>query len=72
MVLGILSLLVCWCFGIGALLAIGALATGFIGRSQIRDSGGLQKGDGMALAGIITGGVGVLLTIAYLAIIAIS
>jgi FtsH-binding integral membrane protein len=34
-----------------------AIVTGIIGRKQIRDSGGMQKGDGMALAGIILGAV---------------
>ena len=72
MVLGILSVVVCWCFGLGGILAIAAVVLGFVSRSQISDSGGLQKGDGMALAGIITGGVGVLLTVAYLGILALG
>jgi len=38
--------------GIGAILGI---VFGFVARSQIRQSGGTQKGDGMALAGIIIG-----------------
>jgi hypothetical protein len=38
--------------GVGGILGI---IFGFIARSQIRQSGGTQKGEGMALAGIIIG-----------------
>ncbi len=51
MVLGIV-----WIWWIGSILA---LVFGYIARRQIRDSGGLQKGAGMALAGIILGWIGV-------------
>lgn len=46
--------------GVGAILGI---IFGFIGRSQIRQSGGVQKGDGMALAGIIIGFAFVLIVV---------
>jgi len=36
---------------------IAAIACGIIARKQIREAGGLQKGDGMALAGMILGAV---------------
>jgi hypothetical protein len=39
-------------FFVGSILGI---IFGFVARSQIRQSGGMQKGDGMALAGIIIG-----------------
>lgn len=41
-----------WLYGLGAVLAI---VFGFIARSQIKRSGGTQRGKGMALAGIIIG-----------------
>ena len=49
MVLGIV-----WVYWIGSILA---LVFGYIARGQIRESG--QKGDGMAIAGIVLGWVGV-------------
>jgi hypothetical protein len=53
MVLGIAQLFLCL---IGTVLA---LVFGYIARRQIRDSMGAQGGDGMAIAGIILGWVGV-------------
>ena len=41
-----------WVYGIGAVLAV---VFGFVARSQIKRSGGMQKGRGLALAGIIIG-----------------
>lgn len=49
MVLGI-----CWVYWIGSILA---LVFGYIARRQIKTNG--QKGDGMAIAGIVLGWVGV-------------
>ncbi|MFL5688444.1 MAG: DUF4190 domain-containing protein, partial [Chloroflexota bacterium] len=51
MVLGIV-----WVCGIGSILA---LIFGYIARRQIRDSMGAQGGDGMAIAGIVLGWIGV-------------
>jgi hypothetical protein len=45
-----------WVFGIGSILAV---IFGFIGRKQIRESGGRQSGGGMATAGIVLGFVGI-------------
>lgn len=45
-----------WAMGIGSILA---LVFGYIGKSQIDDSGGTQTGRGMAIAGIVLGWVGV-------------
>ena len=45
-----------WVFGIGSILAV---IFGFVGRKQIRQSGGRQGGGGMAIAGIVLGFVGV-------------
>jgi hypothetical protein len=51
--------LVGWPFcGIGSIVAV---VLGFIARGQIKASGGRQSGDGMALAGIILGCIGIAL-----------
>ena len=49
-----------WPCGIGSIVAI---VLGFVARSQIRSSQGRQGGDGLALAGIILGFVGIGLVI---------
>lgn len=51
MVLGIL-----WLCGIGSVLA---LIFGYMGKQEIDDSGGVERGRGMAVAGIVLGWVGV-------------
>ncbi len=62
MVLGII-----WIYWIGSILA---LVFGYIARGQIKRSQGLQSGDGMAIAGIVLGwiGIGVLLLLIILGI----
>jgi len=59
-----------WLYGIGAVLAI---VFGFIARSQIKRSAGMQRGGGMALAGIIIGFagivIGVVLTVIIVAVV---
>ena len=62
MVLGIV-----WVFGIGSILAV---IFGFIGRKQIRESGGRQNGGGMAIAGIVLGFIGVAGLILWIVLIA--
>jgi Domain of unknown function (DUF4190) len=52
--------LVCGIIGLFSctlLTGIPAIVMGIVARSQIRRSGGVQQGDGVALAGIITGAV---------------
>lgn len=44
-------------------LSIAGIVCGVIGRNQIKASNGLEKGDGLALAGIIVGAVTLLLSI---------
>lgn len=44
-------------------LSIAGIVCGVIGRNQIKASNGLEKGDGMALAGIIVGSVTLLLSV---------
>ena len=47
------------CGCVTGLLAIGAVVTGFIAREQIKSTN--EQGDGMALTGLILGGVQVLI-----------
>lgn len=60
MVTGISTLVLSWCCGLG-LLGIVAVVLGVKARAEIQASHGTQDGDGMALAGIITGTVAALL-----------
>ena len=59
MVCGILSLVGCWCCGLGVILAIAAIVLGVIGRKK--------GGKGFALAGIICGSIGIIINLIYLA-----
>jgi hypothetical protein len=62
MICGIGGLVLMFFCGLGFLPGVAALVLGFVGRSQINQSGGAQGGSGMALTGIITGGVAVALS----------
>jgi hypothetical protein len=55
LILGILSLPTMFCYGGGIVFSIAAIVTGLVARSQIRQSGGRQGGDGIALGGLILG-----------------
>lgn len=57
LVLGIL-----WLGGLGSILAV---VFGVIARKEIKASGGALKGDGMALAGLILGIIGIAGAVAY-------
>ena len=61
LVCGILSLLAFWACFVGILLGILAVVFGFLGRSKAREMNG--NGAGMALAGLITGGLGLLVSL---------
>jgi len=56
-------------FGLGSVLGI---VFGFVARHQIRESGGTQRGDGLALAGIIVGFATLALTILYFVVLGVS
>lgn len=61
LVCGVLSIVTCgFC---SPLVPIGGIVTGVIGRNQIRDSQGLEAGDGLAMAGIITSGIGLVISL---------
>jgi hypothetical protein len=57
LVLGIISVPTSCCYGGGILFAIPAFITGLVARMQIQASDGTQRGEGMALAGMIMGGL---------------
>ena len=57
LILGISSIVLCCCY-LGAITGPLAVVFGFLAKNKIRNSGGTEKGDGLALAGIITGFVG--------------
>ena len=67
--IGALALTLCCGAGVLGLLPI---VLGVKARSEIRASGGHQEGDGMALAGIITGAFAVLLSVVVIAAIVIA
>ncbi len=58
LVCGILSVLLFWACFVGMVFGIVAVVLGFIGRNKANEMAG--NGAGMALAGIITGALGVL------------
>lgn len=55
MILAICGLFLTVACGVGALLGIPAVILGHISRRQIREAGGSQTGDGLALTGLILG-----------------
>jgi hypothetical protein len=63
LVLGIASIPLDCCLGAGILLGAVAAVLGFLGMNKARDEN--LSGRGMAMAGLITGGVGVLGGIIY-------
>lgn len=68
----VLALFTCGFGGLSGLVAIGLAATG---RRRIRNSAGSEAGDGLALAGLITGAVATaigLLAVAFVVIAVIS
>lgn len=69
MVLGIVGVLLCWCYGIGALPGLIGAILGHVSLKQIKERG--QEGRGMALTGIITGWIAVALVVVGIVIVAI-
>ncbi len=58
---GICAFVVC------PLVAVAGLITGMRARRQIRESNGAEDGDGLALAGLIVSGLGLLYMVAMIA-----
>lgn len=73
-VIGITSLILCWCCGFG-LVGIAGIVLGTKARREIREAGergAHQTGDGLALTGIITGAVAAVLGLVALVVIALA
>jgi hypothetical protein len=68
---GIGALVLTLCCGAGV-LGVVPIVLGVKARSEIRAGGGQEDGDGMAVAGIVTGAVAVVLSIAFIAVIVIA
>jgi len=68
---GIAALVLTFCCGVG-LLGVVPIVLGVKARSEIRRSGGQQGGEGMALAGIITGAVAVVLSALFITAILVA
>jgi hypothetical protein len=63
LVLGILSLFTCCCWGLGILPSLAAVICGGIGLSKINQAPHMHDGKGLAIAGIVCGSVGIVLAI---------
>jgi hypothetical protein len=71
LVVGITSLVLSWCCGLGVIGAV-AIVLGVKARGEIRERHGAQGGEGLALAGMITGAVAVVLGLLVLAFLVIA
>ena len=69
LITGVSSVVLSWCCGLG-LAGLVAIVLGVKARREIRLSGGRLHGDGLALAGIVTGLVAVVLGVLVLALAA--
>jgi hypothetical protein len=54
MITGVSTLVLSWCCGLG-LLGVVAVYLGLRARTEIRLAGGAESGEGLAVAGIVTG-----------------
>jgi hypothetical protein len=68
---GIGSLVLIFCCGAG-IVGITAVVLGFMARGEIKRSGGMQTGEGMALAGIIMGAIAFVLGLVILVLVVIG
>jgi hypothetical protein len=71
LITGVASLVLSWCCGLGV-VGIVAIVLGVKARNEIKASGGTQQGEGLALGGIITGAIAVLLGVLVLALIVLA
>ncbi|HOV26014.1 MAG TPA: DUF4190 domain-containing protein [Pseudobacteroides sp.] len=60
MILGIASIFLSCCYGIGIIPGILGVIFGFVSKKSIDNSQGREQGKGFAVAGIITGFIGIL------------
>ena len=68
LVTGITTLVFSWCCGAGV-LGVVAVVLGLRARTEVRLSHGTQGGDGLALAGIITGALAVVVGLVVIALV---
>lgn len=68
LVCGIVGLIGACFWGLGAVIGIAGVVCGLMARSRIRAAGGARSGEGMALAGIITGAIATVLGAALFAL----
>lgn len=71
LVLGIISILMFWTFGIGVVVGVLAVVFGILGRNRAKEMAGDGKA-GLATAGLITGALGVLAGIAFIVLIVVA
>lgn len=71
LVTGVASLVLSWCCGLG-IAGIVAIVLGVKARREIAASGGRLKGDGIALSGIVTGAIAVVLGLLILVLIVVA
>lgn len=69
---GIGALVLSLCCGAGLLAGPVAIVLGVKGRGEIRAGGDVQGGEGMAVAGIISGALAVLLSLAVITVLVIA
>ncbi len=67
LITGIASLVLLWACGIGILLGIVAVVLGILGRNKAKEMNG--NGAGLALGGLITGGLGLALTVLFVLVV---
>lgn len=68
LITGITTLVLSWCCGLGV-FGLVAVALGLKGRAEVRRSEGAQTGDGLALAGIVTGAIATVVGLAVIVLI---
>lgn len=71
LIASIVGVMTLWLCGLGILGVVPGVVLGFVARNQIRTSGGQQGGDGLALAAIIVGGVGLGLAVLWFLLVAV-
>ncbi|HYZ02461.1 MAG TPA: DUF4190 domain-containing protein [Candidatus Binatia bacterium] len=54
------------CIALGPVAGIVGVILGFVARNQINQSGGAQAGSGLALGGLICGGIGILIGVIFI------
>jgi hypothetical protein len=68
---GIGSLVLTFCCGAG-IVGLVAVVLGLVARGEIRRSGGIQAGGGMAIAGIVTGAIAFVLGLVVIVVVIIA